>query len=145
MSDHGNVHDEHDKTHDQAGKRVSDLSDLIPKSTPSGKFEGSNSPVRLNEEGERRATESGIVEHVRENVDRYLKETASLEEEFQIFDKCQELAIRTLRSDSGAKGIRSYFYGEGIDDNAMFRIYSLKMRDVILEERKKTDCSAQLR
>ena len=97
-------------------------------------IEETKSPVQLTKLGHQLARESGIEQHITDNL-KYHKQQINMKgAEFEIFKQCESIADAVFQTDSSrVKKIKQYFYETGRPDVVMSRIYTLKLRDTFLQ------------
>ena len=54
----------------------------------------------------------------------------------EVFERAQQIANRELASDSAEmQRIRGHFYQQSLDSLVIYRVYALKLRDLILQQK----------
>ena len=75
-----------------------------------------NSPIDLTEMGDKRAEESGVKDHIKNNLfEKYAPQLRGLKYEAQIYDKHREIAREFFEGDSeDVIKIKDYFYRNNV-------------------------------
>ena len=111
------------------------LSKFFMRNNPLVDIEDLQSPVRLTELGQKLAVESGITEHIANNLSDHKQSIDLKVPEFELFNQCESLVENIFKSRTPAmQDIKQYFYEQGRPDIVMKRIYSLKLRDILLAD-----------
>lgn len=92
----------------------------------------STSPLRLTEQAETVANESGITGYIKTHLENYKKELSQEDKDYRVYEVCQQLAKTALDSNVNDEidSIKEYFYKNGLEKEILETIFSLKIRDL---------------
>lgn len=107
-----------------------------------GLYLGKNSPVVLNKDGEEKVEVLGIKVYVDNNIDKLAKKFNLRDEPVDIYERAKEVSVTVFTNEKMLKSkevldIRNKAYNDGIDLPAVVSMFSVYLRDKVLEKKEK--------